>query len=117
MTIILELDKKEQFIFSPLRSEYAAKHFTKVLSLLQYQRTIVLIESGKFVRIRGKAMFRIFWLLGGPWKLLGWAHILPSYVLNPLYFFITHVRWALSRVIKCRSLEKLMESDSERFRT
>ncbi len=45
--------------------------------------------SGK-IWLRGRAVFRVLWLLGGKWKLLGWLYIMPF--VDLFYKFIAKHR-------------------------
>lgn len=54
--------------------------------------TLILLEGGKKKWLYGKAVFRLLWLLGGKWALIGWLYILPSRLIDPLYRFVAKRR-------------------------
>ena len=54
--------------------------------------SIILSEDGKKKWLYGKAVFRILWLFGGKWTLIGWLYILPSWLVDSIYRFIAKHR-------------------------
>ena len=40
----------------------------------------------------GKAVFRIGWLLGGRWRLMGWISFLPAFLYDWAYRLVAHNR-------------------------
>ncbi|MBS0616151.1 MAG: DUF393 domain-containing protein [Verrucomicrobia bacterium] len=58
---IKQRDKHHIFAFEPLKKE---------------TDSLILVE-GKKKWIRGRAVMRILWLLGGKWKLVGWLYVVP----------------------------------------
>jgi len=88
-------DKKKQFLFAPLSGKTADKelhaHFDK--------STMVLVEAPQGRQwVRGKAAFRILWLLGGKWKWIGWLYVMPF--IDLLYRLIAFYRFLFSN--NCR---------------
>lgn len=74
---IMKIDRKEIFGFAPLDGKTASKYLDA--DLLR-ENTLILLENyntNKKVWIRGRGVCRIFWLIGGPWRLLGWAWCIP----------------------------------------
>ena len=71
-------DRKKRFVFAPLDGATAEKMLLSNLAYLRNLNTVVFIEqpSGK-IWLRGRAVFRIVWLLGGWWKLAGWLYEMP----------------------------------------
>jgi predicted DCC family thiol-disulfide oxidoreductase YuxK len=71
-------DHKKRFHFASLDGETAEKMFMSNLSYLRGLNTVVLLEqpSGK-IWLRGRAVFRVVWLLGGGWRLIGWFYEMP----------------------------------------
>jgi predicted DCC family thiol-disulfide oxidoreductase YuxK len=74
--VILRLDKGRRFLFAPLNGLTAKEWLTGGRAFLKSENTLVLIENYLSPEprtwIRGRAVFRILWLVGGFWKLLGW---------------------------------------------
>ena len=84
-------DKKKHFRFAPLDGTTAENMFLGNLAHLRELNTVILVElpSGK-IWIRGRAVFRVLWLLGGKWKLLGWLYQMPF--VDLFYKFIAKHR-------------------------
>jgi predicted DCC family thiol-disulfide oxidoreductase YuxK len=95
---VLAWDKKKKFRFTPLRDEISKAVLKNRWKELKNANTLILIENylSKEPRIwiRGRAVMRIFWLLGGAWKLLGWIAFIP-YGVDPLYTLIANRRHRL----------------------
>ncbi len=100
---ILSWDKKGIFLFSPLRDEAAKLVLKDRYKALQNANTLVLVENykTKAPRIwdRGRAVMRIFWLLGGWRKCIGWLAYVPcgmdlvySFVAKRRHRFLHHHR-------------------------
>ena len=78
---LLKLDRKNLFAFAPLNGKTADKELTGSLSYLKNENTLILIENYQKPTekrwVRGKGVFRIFWLLGDQWRLIGWLAFTP----------------------------------------
>jgi len=58
--------------------------------------TVVLLEEtpeGHRLWVRTRAIFRIYWLLGGAYRLIGWLSYLPGWLLDPVYRLIARHRY------------------------
>ncbi len=75
---IAKQDTRGQFYFAPLQG-ITAKNELKGITLPD---SLVFFENGK-VYFYSKACFKIAWLLGGMWKIIGWLGFLPSWALYP----------------------------------
>lgn len=91
---VLERDQKKQFYFAPLQGETAKKWVPE-----QYRKkltTSVLVENyqGNDPKIYtyGKGAFRVLWLLGRWYKLIGWPFFLPSFLYDWGYVLIEKSR-------------------------
>jgi predicted DCC family thiol-disulfide oxidoreductase YuxK len=76
--LALKLDKRKRFFFSSLRGQTASRLLTE--SYLKENSLVLLENRGKNknkIWMRGKAVLRIVWLLGGSWRLLGWVVFVP----------------------------------------
>jgi predicted DCC family thiol-disulfide oxidoreductase YuxK len=74
VAFLKKIDTSQKLLFSPLSAELAERFLQKDLSSLKNANTLVLLENYTTtprVWVKGRAVFRIFWLLGGKWKLLG----------------------------------------------
>ncbi len=80
-------DHKKRLLFAPLDGKTASQTLT---SDLRHLNTVILLEPTGKISIRSRAIFRIFWLLGGKWSLLGWLYPFPF--LDPLYRFVAKHR-------------------------
>ena len=96
---LLEWDHSEKFLFAPLEGSTAKKELHRSLEKLQKENTLVLLENyasdQQRMWIRGRGVLRIFWLLGGKWKLLGWLSFLPCGA-DLIYRLIAHHRHLLA---------------------
>lgn len=95
--IILKADKKKQFLFAPLQGETAGKELQQIPHVINKTDSVILIENyrsnGKrALYLYGKASFRIMWLLGGSWKLLGWGFFFPSFFYDWGYWIVAKNR-------------------------
>lgn len=93
---VLKHDKQEQFIFAPLQGSTAKKFLSHLPKEMKTADSLILIEnyqteSPRFF-IMGKGAFRICWLLGGWWKLLGILSWLPSIFYDWGYRFVARHR-------------------------
>ena len=81
---IKKLDLKDQFRFSSLDGKKAKALFAGNYGFLRSKKSIVFIE-GERVWVKANAIFRLFWLLGGRWKILGSLFVIPGFLTNPFY--------------------------------
>ncbi|MDX8431297.1 MAG: DCC1-like thiol-disulfide oxidoreductase family protein [Candidatus Algichlamydia australiensis] len=86
VAIAKKADRKNICEFHPLASEKAKPY------LEQDRDTFILIENGEKKWLYAKGIFRLLWLLGGKWALLGWLYILPKWLIDPIYRFIAKHR-------------------------
>lgn len=86
---VLRHDKKGIFIFAPLQ-EYPNPSGDPL------EDSVILLENWRAENERkwvfAKAAFRILWLTGGVWTLIGWKWVLPSWLIDPLYRFVAKRR-------------------------
>ncbi|MBS0605213.1 MAG: DUF393 domain-containing protein [Verrucomicrobia bacterium] len=92
---ILAWDKKGVFHFAPIRDETAKLVLKNRYKELKDANTLILVEDYSTRKprtwIRGRAVMRIFWLLGGWKKLIGWAAFIP-YGIDPFYSLVAKRR-------------------------
>lgn len=107
VNFILKADKKELFVFAPLQGETAKKMVPEYSEQLD---TLVLIEDyrgqNRKTYIQSKAVFRILWLLGGGWMLLGWLYFLPSWMFDWGYRLVARNRGKLFSKESCQIPEQ-----------
>ena len=91
-------------MFAPLEGITARKMLHDHLG----RSTFVLLEIPPHRKwIRGKAVFRILWLLGGKWKWIGWMHVIPF--LNLFYRLVAAYRGLFFRVVPSTTFEKFKD--------
>jgi predicted DCC family thiol-disulfide oxidoreductase YuxK len=83
---ILKHDKKEIFIFAPLQGKTAAEKLNQLPESYKTLDSLILIEDFNLphekISVLGQGAFRILWLLGGAWALIGWMCFLPPFLYN-----------------------------------
>ncbi len=90
-------DKRKQFEFSPIRSERAKRVLKDAWKKYKDANTLILIEHER-IWIRGRAVMRILWLLGGWRKLVGWLAYVPLGV-DQVYNFVAKRRHRFGKKI------------------
>lgn len=111
---IIHVDRKALFVFAPLTGQTASTFLIRDKEYLKNENSLVLIEnyqtSSPRFWIRGRAVFRILWLMGGIWRLLGWLCFLP-FGIDQVYKWVAKHRQALTLSIK----EELSPEEKSRF--
>ena len=83
---VLNRDKKGLFAFAPLQGKTAAEKLKSLPSDIKNLDSIILIENfntpTEKIEVLGQAAFRILWLLGEKWTMLGWISFLPPCLYN-----------------------------------
>ncbi len=85
---VKQLDTSKEFNISSINGKKAKTIFTGNYSFLRKKTTLILLE-GQRVLVKGNALLRIFYLLGGYRKILGSLYILPGFIINPFYKICT----------------------------
>lgn len=97
--LLLRLDKKELFVFAPLQGETAREILPELPDRYKNVDSLILVEnyqsSHRSVYMQAKAAFRILWLLGGGWVLIGWLNFLPSFLFDWGYRLVARNRYRL----------------------
>jgi len=88
---VIRHDRKKQFLFAPLQSE-AGKHMLKELLASVGEDTFLLFYRGKYY-VRSGAALRVCKLLGSLWSLLYAAIIIPRFIRDAVYDFISRNRY------------------------
>lgn len=96
---LLRVDTQKKFLFAPLQGQTAKKIFKEELDKYLGADSLILIENyqteNQKIYLWGKGAFRILWLLGGAWKLVGWISFLPAFLYDWGYRFIARNRHKL----------------------
>ena len=90
---IIRKDKKKLFLFAPLQSEQGKT----ALQNLNFKNqpppdSIVLLYKGRYF-VKSGAALRIFYLLGGGWKLAYGLLIIPPFIRDSIYGWIARNRY------------------------
>ena len=98
---LLKQDHQRIFYFAPLQGTTAQVVLSRIPQGVDWKNTLVLIENYEdhgavpIYEVRGKALFRICWLLGGKWSLVGWMSFLPGWMYNWGYRLVANHRHLL----------------------
>lgn len=97
---MMAVDKKKQFLFSPLQSEFAQKNLpTEMTTDL---KSVVYLKDGKQYS-KSEAVLRIMNDMGGIWKLTQLGKVLPETLRNKAYDLVAENRYKLfGRKETCR---------------
>lgn len=102
---LLKVDKQEIFVFAPLQGLTADQFISHLDPEQKNVDSIILVENFRSqqpqVFVMSKAVFRICWLLGGPWILLGWLSFLPAFFFDWAYRLVARYRYHLFPQISC----------------
>ena len=86
---ILEIDVDKRFLFAPLKGETASSILTGPQGPLKSANSLVLVENYDSTErkfwLRSRAVFRMYWLVGNGWGLIGILSFLPGYVGDFFY--------------------------------
>jgi predicted DCC family thiol-disulfide oxidoreductase YuxK len=89
---VLRKEKNSELIFSPLQSEFSKKTLQS-FNLKDNMDTMVLLENGK-IYLRSSAALRITKYLKGLWPLMMVFIIVPPFIRNAIYNYISKNRIA-----------------------
>jgi predicted DCC family thiol-disulfide oxidoreductase YuxK len=102
---LLKVDTQEIFDFAPLQGLTAEQFISHLPPEQKNVDSIILVENFRSqqpqVFVMSKAVFRICWLLGGPWILLGWLSFLPAFFFDWAYRLVARYRYRLFPHISC----------------
>jgi hypothetical protein len=70
-------------MISSLDGKKAKLIFQGNYSFLRKKNSKMIIVDGQKVWIKGNAMLRPFWLIGGRWKAIGIFSFIPGFLLSP----------------------------------
>lgn len=92
---IIKMDVDRRFVFAPLDGETANDVLSGPQAELKNANSVVLIENyqstGREFWIRSQAVFRIFWLTGHGWGIIGILCFLPGKLGDIVYrYFAEH---------------------------
>lgn len=91
-----ERDIRKEFVFAPLEGKTAEKELGGLDPALRGRDSFVLIEGWGGPRPRfyffAKGAFRVLWLLGGAWRVVGVLNFLPGYFFDWVYRLVARNR-------------------------
>jgi len=89
---IIEIDQEKRFLFAPLRGETAQSVLAGPQKPLKGMNSLVLAENYQSTErkfwSRSHAIFRIYWLVGNGWGLVGIFSFLPRKLGDFFYNWI-----------------------------
>lgn len=96
---LLEKDQNQDFGFAPLQGSTAERELKNIPEEAKQADSVILLENygtkDQKLYMLGKAGFRVMWLLGGRWKLLGWVNFFPACLYDWGYRMVARNRYRL----------------------
>lgn len=93
---ILERDKKDQFMFASLQSDFGQKFLAERGLNTKVFNTMYLWKPGRYYLEKSKAVLKIASLLGGVYKLSVFGKIIPSFLSDKIYDTVSKNRMKLA---------------------
>ena len=107
---IINIDGKRHFLFSPLDGEVTRAVLKNSYEAMLKANTMILVEnyktSKKQVWIRSRAILRIYWIVGGKWKIPGILSFLPGCLGDFFYRLFALYRYRLNIALPKDSIPK-----------
>ncbi len=111
----IELDRKKVFLFSPLDGKTAKQALKGKMAYLRKKRSLIIIENAhrppSLVWMHGRAAMRLFWILGGVYKCVGFLCYIPL-LTDAIYKGISNLR---HRIEVKDVPERFFRAHQERF--
>lgn len=93
---ILERDKKDQFMFASLQSDFGQKFLSERGLETNVFNTMYLWKPQQYYYIKSRAVLQIANLLGGIYKLSGVGKLIPKFLSDSVYDIISRNRMKLA---------------------
>ncbi|REC54715.1 MULTISPECIES: thiol-disulfide oxidoreductase DCC family protein [Chryseobacterium] len=93
---ILERDKKDQFMFASLQSDFGQKFLSERGLETKQFNTLYLWKPHQYYLIKSKAVLKIANLLGGIYNLSVIGKLMPTFISDKIYNKISENRMKLS---------------------
>ncbi|MDR6459251.1 putative DCC family thiol-disulfide oxidoreductase YuxK [Chryseobacterium vietnamense] len=93
---ILERDKKDQFMFASLQSDFGQQFLSERGLETNVFNTMYLWKPGRYYLIKSRAVLEIANLLGGIYKLSFIGKIIPAFLRDKAYDLISRNRMKLA---------------------
>ena len=91
VNLILRVDRRQQFLFAPLRGETAGRLLPPLPDDPSKWSMVYVDDSG--IHDESDASLEVYRCLGGLWWLLSLARFVPRVIRNPVYRFIAKNRY------------------------
>ena len=91
VNLLLKVDRKQQFLFAPLRGETARRLLPPLPDDPSKWSMVYVDESG--LHDQSDASLEVYRRLGGAWSLLSLARFIPARIRNPVYRVIARNRY------------------------
>lgn len=83
--VIKKLDKDNKYTISSLDGKKAKLVFQGNYAFLRKKKSRVVFLENQRVWVRTNAILRVYWLLGGWRKALGFFFWMPGFLINPIF--------------------------------
>lgn len=93
---ILERDRKDQFMFASLQSDFGQKFLSERGLETKVFNTLYLWKPGKYYLTKSRAVLKIADILGGIYKLSAVGKIFPSFLSDKAYDLVSRNRMKLA---------------------
>ncbi|WP_306618971.1 thiol-disulfide oxidoreductase DCC family protein [Chryseobacterium ginsenosidimutans] len=93
---ILERDKKDQFMFASLQSDFGQNFLLERGLDTKVFNTMYLWKPQQYYFIKSRAVLQIANLLGGVYKLLGIGKLFPKFLSDSIYDIVSKNRMKLA---------------------
>jgi len=114
--LLLKADKEKIFVFAPLQGKTASIYLKDLPEKIKNADSLILLENYQtnwcHLFVYGQGAFRIAWLLGGVWRLVGWPCFLPPFLYNWCYYLIARFRFLFFKNTVCQLPD---EEQKDRF--
>jgi len=91
VNLILRVDRRERFYFAPLLGETARKILPPLADDPSKWSMVYVDEAG--IHDQSAASLEVYRRLGGPWRLLSLARLVPRWIRDPVYRVIARNRY------------------------
>lgn len=93
---ILERDKKDQFMFASLQSDFGQQFLSERGLDTKVFNTLYLWKPGNYYLIKSRAILKIADILGGVYKLSAIGKIVPAFLSDIIYDAVSRNRMKLA---------------------
>ena len=93
MQFVIKHDKQKRFRFAPLQSEAGKEALAQITSSSKHAPDSVILLFRDQYYIRSSAALRVLKLLGMPWSVFYAGIIIPRFIRDAIYDFISRNRY------------------------